>query len=151
MNKYFVSDKLNRKLIKTITKSEYELLKNFHPTFKKFENVFDCYFNFCLSKTKLEDFVNHTCKEKELDLETIYSESRFLFLPVFIPAESNKTFYPNAISEEEMINKNVPILPTNQLGNLYRTIEVFRFKHEVVQLLLATKNNINHTTLSNPD
>lgn len=282
MNKYFVSDKLNKKLIKIITKSEYEILKSFHPAFKKFENVFDCYFNFGLSKTRLEDFVNYTYKERELDLETIYSESRFLFLtnilmgrlfidnlksfanqlnvanlkkviknfekldeikmmkllrdfgqhyslpfsnlkrsisftantdsielliskselnrnsgknlrndkflasinqeeisvseyfnkwcisieslflsaineflnitpksvidllsflflPVFIPDESNKVFYPNAISEEEMINENVPIPPTNQLGNLYSTIETFFFKHEIVQLLLITK------------
>ncbi|EMB73121.1 TPA: hypothetical protein ACPQXX_001378 [Streptococcus mutans] len=282
MNKYFVSDKLNGKLIKSITKSEYEILKKFHPIFKKFENVFDCYFNFGLSRTRLEDFVDHTYKERELDLETIYSESRFLFLtnilmgrlfidnlksfanqlnvanlkkvikdfekldeikmmkllrdfgqhyslpfsnlkrsisitantdvielliskselnrnsgknsrndkflssinqeeisiseyfnkwctsmenlfhsvineflnitpksvmdlfsflfsPIFIPAQGNKTFYPNAISEEEVISKNVPIPPTNQLGNFYKTIEVFRFKHEIVQLLLATK------------
>ena len=80
MNKYFVCDKLNEELIKIITKSEYEILKNFHPTFKKFENLFDCYFNFGLSKVRLEDFVNHTYKERELDLETIYSESQFLFL-----------------------------------------------------------------------
>ena len=43
-----------------------------------------------------------------------------------------------------MINENVPIPLCNRMGNVYKIVELFRFKYEVVQLLIVTDNNTSN-------